>query len=135
MPCREHLSQLRQHSAQLAERNVEVCVVTFDAGPLSMAYVRDTDLPWPLLVDEDRTLYRAYGMHLGNWWNVLGPPAIGVYLKLLWRGRRLKQAGRDVHQLGGHVLIDPQGIVKTHHVGAGPADRPEASELLERIGP
>ena len=100
-----------------------------------MAYVRDSQLPWPLLVDTRRTLYQAYGMYQGNWWNLYGPPAIGIYLKLLWRGRRLKRPGSDVHQLGGDVLIDPDGIVKIHYVGVGPADRPEISTLLAPTGP
>jgi len=28
------------------------------------------------------------------------------------------------------VLIDPDGIVRLHHVGEGPADRPAVSDLL-----
>lgn len=114
---------------------MKVCVVTFDAGPLAMSYVRETRLAWPLLVDHDRRLYEAYGMERGSWWNLYGPPAIGAYSKLLWRGRRLERRGSDVHQLGGDVLIDPRGIVRVHHVGVGPADRPEISTLLEPTDP
>jgi len=125
---------LRQHQQQLDERNVKVCVVTFDTGALALAYVRDTRLPWPLLVDHDKFLYQAYGMEHGDWWNLYGPPALGVYMKLLGRGRRLKRPGSDVSQLGGDVLIDPEGLVRLHHVGAGPADRPEISTLLDAIG-
>jgi alkyl hydroperoxide reductase subunit AhpC len=124
---------LRQHEEKLVEQGVEVCVVTFDAGPMAMAYVDSTDLSWPLLVDQDRSLYEAYGMARGTWWNVYGPPAIGVYLRLLLRGRALKPAGSDLRQLGGNVLVDPEGIVRIHHVGRGPADRPQVSTLLEPI--
>lgn len=106
-------------------------MVTFGAGALAIAYVRETGLPWPLLIDPDLRLYKAYGMDQGTWWNVFGPPAFGIYLKLLWRGRHLVRPGRDLHQLGGDVLIDPEGIVRIHHVGVGPADRPGVSTLLE----
>ena len=124
---------MRRHEQELSEQNVDVCVVTFDAGMMAMAYVRDTQLTWPLLVDHDRSLYEAYGMARGSWWNIYGPPAIGVYLRLLFRGRRFKPAGEDAHQLGGNVLIDPQGIVRIHYVGTGPADRLDISTLLEPI--
>ncbi len=127
------MSQLRQAEQELRERNVAVCVVTFDAGPLAMSYVRQTKLEWPLLVDADRTLYRAYGMHRGRWWNLYGPPAIWAYLKLLARGRRLHWPGSDVTQLGGDVLIDPRGIVRFHYVGSGPADRPAVETLLTHV--
>ena len=124
---------MRQHEQQLNDLGVDVCVVTFDIGPMAMAYARDTELSWPLLVDHDRSLYEAYRMARGTWWNVYGPPAIGIYLRLLLRGRALKPAGSDVHQLGGDVLIDPTGIVRIHHVGRGPADRPQVSTLLKPI--
>lgn len=108
-----------------------MCVVTFDATPMALAYLRQTRLPWPLLIDGERTLYKAYGMERGDWWNIYGPPAIWVYLKLMVRGRRLYRPGSDFHQLGGDVLIDPAGIVRLHHVGSGPADRPAVRTLLE----
>ena len=98
-----------------------------------MAYVRETELRWPLLVDDERTLYSAYGMERGSMWNIFGPASCWAYLKLMLRGRRLRLPGSDVHQLGGDVLIDPQGIVRLHHIGSGPADRPTLSALLERI--
>ena len=125
---------MRQHTEQLADLNVDVCVVTFDAGPMAMAYVQDTQLAWPLLVDQDRVLYKAYGMYSGKSWDIYGPAAIGIYLRLLLRGRVLQRQGSDVRQLGGDVLIDPRGIVRSHYVGVGPADRPEISTLLEPIG-
>lgn len=124
---------MRQQEQTLDDLRVQVCVVTFDAGPLAMSYVRETRLTWPLLIDIDRSLYQAYGMTRGTWWKLFGPAAIGVYLKLLLRGRRLKRPGSDVHQLAGDVLIDSAGIVRFHYVGSGPADRPAIAELLRTI--
>ncbi len=51
----------------------------------------------------------------------------------LIQGRRLHRSDGDVNQLGGDVLIDPTGIVRLHHVGSGPADRPSVSSLLELV--
>ena len=107
--------------------------MTFDAGPLATAYVRETDLEWSLLIDEERTLYRSYGMDRGEFRNIYGPASVWSYAKLLSRGRRLSLPVSDVRQLGGDVLIDPDGIVQIHHVGSGPADRPEISALLEPV--
>ncbi len=100
---------------------------------MATAYARETQLSWPLLVDGDRTLYSAYGMERGSWWNIYGPASCWAYLKLLARGRSLRKPGSDVDQLGGDVLIDPDGIVRIHHVGSGPADRPAISTLFDAI--
>ncbi len=107
--------------------------MTFDAGPLATAYVRETDLEWSLLIDEERTLYQSYGLDRGDFRNTDGPAAVWSYEKLLSRGRRLRLPASDVRQLGGDVLIDADGIVQIHHVGSGPADRPEISVLLEPV--
>lgn len=112
---------------------MKVAVVTFEVGPLAESYVRETRLEWPLLVDESRQLYAAYGMHRGTWWEIFGPASIWIYAKLLLRGRKLRRPHGDPSQLGGDVLIDPQGIVRLHHVGAGPADRPSVESLLHVI--
>lgn len=100
---------------------------------MAMSYVRDTGLTWPLLVDESRLLYAAYGMDRGGWWDIFGPQSWWAYCKLLFRGRRLQRSGSDVRQLGGDVLVDPQGKVRVHHVGSGPADRPSVTSLLDAV--
>jgi hypothetical protein len=100
---------------------------------MATSYVRQTRLDWPLLVDRGRALYRAYGMLRGRRRDIYGPAALWAYLKLLARGRRLRVPGSDVRQLGGDVLIDPGGIVRIHHVGSGPADRPSVASLLKPV--
>ncbi len=111
-----------------------MAVVTFEAGPIVEAYVQDTGLGWPILVDTSLELYRAYGMGSGRIWDVWGPPAWWIYAKLLVRGRRLRIPTGDVNQLGGDVLIDRDGTVRLHVVGRGPADRPSVDSILQLVG-
>lgn len=124
---------MREYENEIEAIGLKVVIVTFEAGPLALAYVRDTELQWPLLVDESRILYSAYGMERGRWWDIFGPAAWWVYAKLLVKGRRIRRPSGDVQQLGGDVLIDPAGIVRLHHVGAGPADRPSVSSILDVV--
>jgi peroxiredoxin len=124
------LSQLRQRSSELRERQVSVAVVTFEQLWLAEAYVAETRIPWPLLIDADRKLFAAYDMDRGSTFEVMGFAAWKVYLSLLLRGQRLKRPTDDIYQLGGDVVIDPTGTVRLHHVGRGPADRPSVDQLL-----
>lgn len=110
-----------------------VCVVTFDADPMALSYVRQTNLPWPLLLDKHRTTYHSYQMERGASWAIYGPASIGHYLRLIFRGRRLQRPGSDWRQLGGDVLIDPSGIVRLHFVSASPHDRPTVESILELV--
>jgi hypothetical protein len=124
---------LRRHEDEIGALGLRVLVVTFESHAAASAYVRETDLPWPLLIDTRRTLYEAYGMGRGNAWTIWGPATWWAYARLLLRGRRPRRSTGDVDQLGGDVLIDPSGAVVVHHVGDGPADRPGVSALFDPV--
>lgn len=112
---------------------MRIVVVTFEAGHFARRYIDDTDLTWPVLVDENRELYRAYDMLTASFWDIWGPKTWWVYLKAILNGQKLQKPHGDISQRGGDVLIDPEGIVRLHHVGEGPADRPSVSLIMKRI--
>ena len=124
---------MRRTEDELGAAGVEVVVVTFEVGALAKAYVEKTNLRWPLLVDETRSLYRAYEMLGASFWQVWGPRTWVAYAKAMARGAWPKLATDDVSQRGGDVLVDPGGVVRLHHVGAGPADRPAVQTLLAAV--
>ena len=76
-------------------------VLTIDSLSLALEYINETKLPWPLIRDSERELYRAYGMGRGSWWSLYGLPSIFAYLKLIFAGHRPGKPGKDWRQLGG----------------------------------
>jgi peroxiredoxin len=112
---------------------LKVIVVTFAHDFMARSYVEDTGLTWPLLIDRDRQTYSAYGMLTASFWDIWGPSTWLVYGRELFKGRKLEKSEDDIYQRGGDVLIDPSGIVRLHHVGNGPADRPEAEQIFRII--
>jgi hypothetical protein len=122
---------LQQHQRELEELGIRIAVVTFETAASVRAYIADTGIAWPVLLDQDRTLYRAYGMDRGRLRDIWGIRTWLAYAKELARGRLPRYSGADTRQLGGDVLIDPAGIVRFHHVGTGPADRPAVAAILE----
>lgn len=126
---------MRDQEEEFTRRNVEIAVITFDNDFLARSYVEETSLAWPLLVDETRETYRNYGMLSASVWSIWGPKTWWAYLKEVTKGERLRKPEGDIYQRGGDVLIDPNGIVSLHHIGAGPADRPSVKSLLRRIPP
>lgn len=112
---------------------MKIAVVTFESDFLARGYVEETSLTWPLLVDDTRETYRAYGMLTASFWDILGPKTWWAYLKEILKGQKMKKSEGDISQRGGDVLIDPNGIVSLHHIGVGPADRPTVESILERI--
>lgn len=124
---------MRQQEEELATLGVRVAVVTFQIGPVVEAYVSDTNLTWPILVDEELKLYKSYGMERGRWWDLYGWQSIKIYMKLFAKGRMLKKPAGDTAQLGGDVLVSPTGEIRLHHIGNGPADRPAVEAILDIV--
>ena len=73
-------------------------------------------------------------MFSASFWDVWGAKTWWVYLKEIAKGQKLRKSTGDILQRGGDVLIDPTGIVRLHHVGRGPADRPAVETILRGIG-
>lgn len=120
---------------QRAEREldalaVRVLVVTFESPAAARAYVSETRTRWPVLSDESRSLYRKYGMGRARWRHLLGPSAMLAYGRELAQGNLPSWPAADPMQQGGDVLIDPEGVVRLVHVGAGPGHRPPVERLL-----
>ncbi|MBU2538670.1 MAG: redoxin domain-containing protein [Proteobacteria bacterium] len=124
---------MREEEKTFKERNVRIVVVTFEAGHFARRYIDETDLPWPVLVDENRELYQAYDMLTASFWDIWGPKTWWAYLKAILHGQKLQKSHGEISQRGGDVLIDPEGIIRLHHVGEGPADRPSVASILEKL--
>lgn len=121
---------MREHQDEIERIGLRIAVVTFETEAIARKYIDQTGVPWPVLVDRRRELYRAYGMGRGAVTRILGPGSWWAYLKLLFRGHRLHAPTDDVYQLGGDVLIDPAGIVRMHYISRTPVDRPKVEEAI-----
>ena len=121
---------MQQAEGELVRLGVQPLAVTFEGADAARAYVAETGLRWPLLVDAERRLYRAYEMRKARLRHLLGAATFRAYWReaLLGQFPRLPRA--DTAQQGGDVLIDPAGLVRFHHVGRSPADRPPVARLL-----
>jgi len=107
-----------------------VCV-TFAEPALLRAFERELDLDGvTLLGDPARATYAAFGFDRASWARVWLDPRVWTrYAGLIARGRRPRAPEQDTLQLGGDVLLDPEGRVVWIYRSAGPEDRPSLAEL------
>ena len=69
-------------------------------------------LPFTVLVDRGRAAYARWGLRHAPWHTVwLDPGVYRNYWRLLRSGDRLRSNGRDTLQLGGDLVIGPDGDV------------------------
>jgi peroxiredoxin len=108
--------------------------LAFDAPErLRDSLLHGVEVPYPVLVDRDRSVYRAWGLGRGSLLTVWGDPGVWRrYASEIARGARLRRPGSDTLQLGGDFVIDRAGTV----VYARPQrrdDRPPVTELLRAL--
>ena len=94
--------------------------------------MRETESPFPLLLDSDNATYRGYGLQRSVS-RVLSPKMFWHYFVLLLRGRKLRPIQGDPYQLGGDFIVDPRGVVRYAYPSRDPSDRPSIQDLLLQI--
>lgn len=122
---------VRDHLDQFGDATI--AVVTF-ADPARLAAYRDhLDVPFPIVADLDRRLYRLVGAERGTTRQVWSLGTVRMYVRLLRQGRRLRRPTEDIHQLGADAVIGRDGAVRYLSLPASPDSRPPISELIEAL--
>ena len=110
-------------------------LVTFTEPAMLQAYLQRNALSFPVLVDADRSSYRAYGFGRGSVARVWGRKAARRYWDILRRDglAGLRRPVEDTLQLGGDMVIAPDGTLVWGYWGRGPDDRPTVDELVAAV--
>ena len=102
-------------SDRLAEfSGAAVVLITFTRPHNLHGFRHRLNLAYPVLADETRAVYRAYGLGRGRWWRVWGLGTVRAYGRLLRLGRRLERPSDDTLQLGDDFVVDREGSSRIH---------------------
>lgn len=110
-------------------------MITFTTDSELDAYLDDVDLPFPVLVDSQRHVYRAYGLGRGAWRRIWGVKAARRYLEIFRNDgiRGLHRPTEDTLQLGGDFVIARDGTLAWGFWSEGPDDRPSVDDLVAAV--
>ncbi len=110
-----------------------VVLITF-TGPRNLRGFRHRlGLAYPVLADETRGVYRAYGLGRGAWWQIWSLRTLRTYGRLMRAGARLSRPTGDIHQLGGDFVVDSDGVLVYTYRSKRPDDRPSVEELVDAV--
>ncbi|MEA2435328.1 MAG: hypothetical protein QOG54_2785 [Actinomycetota bacterium] len=102
--------------------------------PEMAAHFRDErNVPFPLIVDHDKTTYKALELKRGNLWDMAGPQNWLRYTKGLLAGHGVAAPKQDPAQMGGVVVVEAGGKIVYVHRGEIPADNPMVDDVLEAV--
>jgi len=112
-----------------------VALITFTSPQQLTKYSAEHALAFPILLDQARITYRAFGLGRGSVWRVWGWKAARRYLDIFRSEGTagLKRPTEDTLQLGGDFVVDPDGNLSYGFCGDGPDDRPSTEDLIAAV--
>jgi hypothetical protein len=101
---------LRDRHAELLGLGAEVAVVGLGGTDAARALRQELALPFPLLVDEERTAYRAASLRKGSLLDLLRPSNFRARRRARREGYVQTGIGKDPFQLGGSFVFGPGDV-------------------------
>lgn len=93
------------------------------------AWLEQTCDLFPLLLDPEREVYRTCGLQ-ESWLRSWNLRTLGLYVRLLLKGRKWRGILGKSTQLGGDFVVDADGALQLVYPSREATDRPPVAELL-----
>jgi hypothetical protein len=125
--------QLHRAREQFEEAGVRLVLIGQATPRHAEHFRRRQGLELPVLADEKRESYRAIGAKMGSFGDLMGPkPVLSGIVKAARSGGRVRQGRTIGHpaQLGGAVIVLPDGAVAWSHMSQDASDNASAKALL-----
>jgi hypothetical protein len=110
-----------------------VAAITFAPQTALAEHRAHLELPFPLLADPDRDVYRRFDLGRGSLRDIWGLGTLRLYVQLVRSGRRLRRPTQDTRQLGGDFVIGRAGRLATGFWPSSPDDRPDVDALVAAV--
>ncbi|HWF48162.1 MAG TPA: SelL-related redox protein [Bryobacteraceae bacterium] len=130
--CRETLVDLRQQRREIERTGFQIVLVQMDRDQTAHEFLYKYGLSdLPRISDENKSLYRAFGLRRGELWNLIGPP---VWLRgikaIVLEGNGIGLLYSDPFQMPG-VFAIYQGQVVRSFMHRRASDRPNYVKFVQ----
>ncbi len=103
---------MRDHHDEIRSLGAQAIAVGMGSVETARALTQSMDLPYLLLVDGERELYRALRTRRAGPYGLIGPPVFVAAFRALRRGFRQTHVDSDPRQLGGTFTVDARGEIR-----------------------
>jgi hypothetical protein len=125
--------QLHREVDAFRARGAELAIVGNGSPRQAAAFARALHLTIPVFVDPSRATYRALGMARGGIRKMLRPATVRHLLRALRGGFRQRWIQGDAFQLGGVLVVLPDGRLAYAFSSADPGDHPPTRDILDAL--
>lgn len=126
--------QLHRHRDEVHGRGAEIVTVGNGAVHFARAFREDMGITTPIYVDPSRATYRALGMKRSLLASLLSGKTLLHALRAMRRGFRQGRTQGDALQLGGVLVVRPDGRVLMRSLSNEAGDHPPESDVIAALG-
>lgn len=123
---------MRPFVKEIRDLGAELAVVGNGKPAFARAFRQELDFPGPVLSDPALGAYRAAGFSR-RVWGLAAPRVLLHGLRAFRGGSRQRATQGDPLQLGGVLVIRPDGRVSYRYVSREAGDHAPAAEILEGV--
>jgi hypothetical protein len=126
---------LRDRYDEIKGKGAELYAIGQGWPAMAADFKAKRKIPFTLLVDQERTTYKAMSLKRGTALEIFGPEVIAKGTLSFFKGNLQGNApkGTSLRQLGGALVVDRGGEVLLSHQSADASDNIPVDEILAAL--
>ena len=124
---------MRERHDEITGLGADIVAVGTGDRRYAEAFVRDTDAPFLVLVDDDAVAAHAAALKTLSWIQLLHPRTWKATRETSKRGYHVHKSGKRVKQIGATFVIGPGDRVRYEYVDTDSTDHAPLAEVMAAL--
>jgi peroxiredoxin len=124
---------LREHYDEITTLDADVVAIGTGDRRYAETFIRDEQIPFLVLVDDDGTAAQAASLRTLNWFQLLHPRTWKATRETSKRGYHVHKSGKRVRQIGATFVIGAGNRVRYEHVDRDSTDHAPFDEIVAAL--
>lgn len=121
---------MRRNKKKFEKAGAQVVLVGLGTPSESLEFAAKYDVPFAIVADPDKKLYRKFGIKQMSTLGFLSPSLALKGVAAIVGGHGIGMPQGDVRQLAGVFIINTAGHIVFSHFASNPADHPDVETII-----
>jgi peroxiredoxin len=126
---------LRDAEPEITAKGASIVAVGTGDARYAAAFVRDEEIPYLVLVDDDAAAARAAQVRVTSFLSMFKAGTWKATVATWKRGYHIHRSGKRVTQMGGTWVIGPGNVVHYEHVDGDSTDHASITDVVAALEP
>ncbi len=125
---------MRDHEDDIQQAGANLAAIGLGDRHYGSIFKRQTEISFPLLIDEERQAYKVAGLKMGSMLHLMRRDNLAARKRAQAGGHRQRRLGKNPFQLGGSFVFGPGNVDLFGHLSQTFGDNAEPVDLIAALG-